>query len=64
MSELIFTFDEQTGKVEVEAHGFVGPSCKEATLAFELALGGEIVEQRPTAEMFQTQAPRAREVQR
>jgi hypothetical protein len=42
------------GKFSVQAHGFKGNSCHQATKAFEEALG-EVQTSRHTAEFFQVE---------
>lgn len=42
--ELVFKIDMETAKVEMEAVGFKGQGCKEASRAYEDALG--VVEDR------------------
>ena len=39
------------GKTTVQAEGFVGASCKDATNAFEMALG-QVTEDEVTDEMY------------
>lgn len=38
MKKIVFTIDE-TGAVSIDAQGYTGTSCKDATKAFEEALG-------------------------
>ncbi len=44
-----------TGESKVETKGFTGSSCRDASKFIEQALG-EKVSDKPTAEMFQTEA--------
>jgi hypothetical protein len=39
MPQIIFKVDRETGKVEMEAVGYTGTSCRDATKPFEDALG-------------------------
>lgn len=39
MKEIILQFDLDSGEVAVEAKGFAGPSCKQATEFIEKSLG-------------------------
>ena len=50
------------GNVTIEAQGYIGPACKQATEAIERALG-KVTKSTPTPEMFQTadQNERARQ---
>lgn len=56
--KITLTFHEN-GTVSVKPEGFVGATCKDATRAFEEALGTTI-SQEPTEEMYQTAAPAQR----
>lgn len=37
--EIVITFDEETGKVEIEANGYAGSTCLSETSWIERALG-------------------------
>ena len=39
--------------VQITTKGFAGKSCKEATKSLEKALGGKVVSDTPTGEMYQ-----------
>ena len=41
------------GETSIQSRGFTGASCKDATRAYEQALG-TVQSDRPTAEMYQT----------
>lgn len=53
MRSVLIHFDKSTGRVRVEAEGFEGLSCLEATQPFEEALG--IVDEREFKGEAQTQ---------
>ncbi len=57
MSEkkIIVSFEKETGEnTVIEAQGFEGGACLDATLALEKALGGEVTERTKKPEMAQT----------
>ncbi len=41
-----------TGRIRIEAHGFIGSSCRDATHALERALG-QVTGEALTAEFYQ-----------
>ncbi len=45
MKTIVFTIDRQ-GHVKVEAQGYTGRSCRDATKIFEDILGGEVLERK------------------
>jgi len=50
------TIDIDTeGNVKVEAHGYQGHGCKDATFALEQALG-KVTEDKPKAELYQNES--------
>jgi len=49
-----------TGQIRMEAHGFVGSSCRDATQALERALG-QVTGEALTAEFYQVLPEPARE---
>ena len=51
-----FTFDEATGKAEVETKGIKGPSCKTALDKFKL---GKIKKEKKSGEYFEPPAERS-----
>ncbi|MBD2452428.1 DUF2997 domain-containing protein [Nostoc sp. FACHB-152] len=53
MRSVLIHFDQLTGEVKVEAEGFEGLSCLEATQPFEEALG--VVSEREFKDEAQTQ---------
>jgi len=42
-----------TGNVTITTRGYKGTSCRDATKQLEAALGGEIVSDKPTQEMYE-----------
>ena len=52
-----------TGEVSVQTRGFAGSSCRQASAFLEKALG-QVTKDRPTAEMYQSQAIRQRNTAR
>lgn len=54
--EIVFTIGKD-GAVKVEANGFVGEACKEATDAFQRALGGEVLLGENKPEIYQSYLP-------
>lgn len=43
---------DELGNVVVETSGFQGSGCQEATRGLEAALGGPVLADEPTAEMY------------
>lgn len=52
MGKIIATIDPKTGKTEIKAEGYSGPVCKSKTAPFIKKLGGEVVDDKETLEMY------------
>jgi hypothetical protein len=50
-----------TGELSVQTRGYAGSACRQASRFLEHALG-QVTKDRPTAEMYQTDATRQRNV--
>ena len=55
MSKTLEVIVSRTGEVQIEAKGFSGPECVEATKEMERALG-TVVKERKTADFVRTKA--------
>jgi hypothetical protein len=53
MKEIILKFDLKTGQAKIEAQGFKGSTCTEATRFLKEALGN-VTDYRNKAEYFET----------
>ena len=56
--EIIFTI-RKDGTVRIEAEGFVGGECKDATEAFRKALGGVTLSDKDKPEIYLSYLPGA-----
>ena len=55
MAKIIATIDPKTGKTEIKAEGYAGQTCKLKTAPFVKKLGGEVVSDTDTVEMYATE---------